>query len=117
MMKKYLLLLISVLTPLLSFAQETEEVGIDQQIDQAFQPISNFFSGLVFFEIAGTPFVLILLVASALFFTIYFGFPNIRFFWRAIQTVRGKYEDIEKHGAARALRRRWYCSRVRTCPM
>ncbi|TVZ53309.1 alanine/glycine:cation symporter family protein [Dokdonia sp. Hel_I_53] len=99
-MKKYLLVLISVMTPLLSFAQETEEVGIDQQIDQAFQPISDFFSAMVFFEIYGTPFVLILLVSSALFFTIYFGFPNIRFFWRAIQTVRGKYEDIEKHGAA-----------------
>jgi AGCS family alanine or glycine:cation symporter len=99
MMKKYLLLLLSIFTPLLAFAQETEEVGIDQKIDQAFQPVSDFFSNVIFFEIAGTPFVLILLVASAAFFTIYFGFPNIRYFWRAIQTVRGKYEDIEKHGA------------------
>ncbi|WP_339847804.1 alanine/glycine:cation symporter family protein [uncultured Dokdonia sp.] len=99
-MKKYLLFILSVFIPLLSFAQETQEVGIDQKIDQAFQPISDFFSAIVFFPVAGTPFVLILLVASAAFFTIYFGFPNIRFFWRAIQTVRGKYEDIEKHGAA-----------------
>lgn len=100
MMKKYLLFILSVFIPLVSFAQETQEVGIDQKIDQAFQPISDFFSNIVFFPIAGTPFVLILLVASAAFFTIYFGFPNIRYFWRAIQTVRGKYEDIEKHGAA-----------------
>lgn len=100
MMKKYLLFIFSVFIPLLSFANETQEVGIDQKIDQAFQPVSDFFSALVFFTIGGTPFVLILLVGSALFFTIYFGFPNIRFFWRAIQTVRGKYEDIEKHGAA-----------------
>ena len=99
-MKKYLLFILSVFIPLISFAQETQEVGIDQKIDQAFQPVSDFFSAIVFFEVAGTPFVLILLVASALFFTIYFGFPNIRFFWRAIQTVRGKYEDIEKFGAA-----------------
>lgn len=100
MMKKYLLFILSVFIPLVSFAQETQEVGIDQKIDQAFQPISDFFSNIVFFPIAGTPFVLILLVSSAAFFTIYFGFPNIRYFWRAIQTVRGKYEDIEKHGAA-----------------
>lgn len=100
MMKKYLLFILSVFIPLVSFAKETQEVGIDQKIDQAFQPISDFFSNIVFFPIAGTPFVLILLVASAAFFTIYFGFPNIRYFWRAIQTVRGKYEDIEKHGAA-----------------
>ncbi|ANH61593.1 alanine/glycine:cation symporter family protein [Dokdonia donghaensis] len=98
-MKKYLLFILSAFIPLISFAQNNQEVGIDQKIDQAFQPVSDFFSAIVFFEVAGTPFVLILLVASAAFFTIYFGFPNIRYFWRAIQTVRGKYEDIEKHGA------------------
>ena len=99
-MKKFLFSLLSVLTPLISFAQEVEEIGIDDKIDQAFAPISSFFSNVIFFEVyGGTPFVLILLVASALFFTIYFGFPNFRYFWRAIQTVRGKYEDIEKHGA------------------
>jgi AGCS family alanine or glycine:cation symporter len=98
-MKKYLLSILTVLLPILTFAQETNEVGIDQKIDAAFKPISSFFSNVIFFEIAGTPFVLILLVASALFFTVYFGFPNIRYFGKAIKTVRGKYEDIEKHGA------------------
>jgi len=99
-MKKFLLSLFSILSPFLSFAQEAEEIGIDEQINQAFAPISSFFSNVIFFEVyAGIPFVLVLLVVSALFFTIYFGFPNFRYFWRAIQTVRGKYEDIEKHGA------------------
>lgn len=98
-MKKYLLTLLSILIPVLNYAQETEEMGLDQKIDAAFAPVSNFFTEVIFFQIAGTPFVLILLVASAAFFTIYFGFPNIRYFWRAINTVRGKYEDIEKHGA------------------
>ena len=79
-------------------AQEVE-VGIDQKIDQAFAPISDFFSNIIFFNVFGIPFVLILLVFSAFFFTIRFGFPNFRYFWRAIQTVRGKYEDIENHGA------------------
>ena len=97
-MKNFILFIFSVLTPFLSIAQ-SEEVGLDQQIDQAFQPISSFFSNVIFFEIFGTPFVLILLVASAAFFTVYFGFPNIRYFAKAINTVRGKYEDIEKHGA------------------
>ena len=98
MMKKYLLILLSIFTPLLTFAQETQEIGIDQKIDQAFQPVSDFFSNLIFFEIAGTPFVLILLVASAAFFTIYFGFPNIRYFGKAINVVRGKYDEVENHG-------------------
>ncbi len=98
-MKKYLLAILTFLIPIITFAQEGTEVGIDQKIDQAFAPIAEFFTHVIFFEIAGTPFVLILLVGSAAFFTLYFGFPNVRYFWRAIQTVRGKYEDIEKHGA------------------
>jgi alanine or glycine:cation symporter, AGCS family len=101
-MKKYLLAILTFLIPIFTFAQETatNEVGIDQKIDQAFAPISNFFSKIIFFEVfPGAPFVIVLLVLSAAFFTLYFGFPNIRYFWRAINTVRGKYEDIEKHGA------------------
>lgn len=100
-MKKYLLSFLAVLTPLLAFAQEAQEVGIDQKIDEAFKPFSDAVGKVIFFEVfEGAPFVIILLVLSAIFFTVYFGFPNVRYFWRAIQTVRGKYEDIEKHGAA-----------------
>ena len=91
-MKKRLLSLLLLAVPMLTFAQEK---GLDQKIDEAFQPISTFFSDVIFFQIMGTPFVLILLVASAAFFTIYFGFPNIRYFATAINVVRGKYDDIE----------------------
>jgi AGCS family alanine or glycine:cation symporter len=84
--------------PLLLSAQE--ELGIDQKIDQAFKPISDFFGKLIFFEIGGTPFVLILLVLSALFFTIYFGFVNFRRFGTALNVVRGKYDEVEGHDGA-----------------
>ena len=40
--------------------------------------------------------MIFLLVGSAAFFTIYFGFPNIRYFWTSINVVRGKYDEIEK---------------------
>ncbi|CAL2076162.1 alanine/glycine:cation symporter family protein [Tenacibaculum sp. 190524A02b] len=91
-MKKKLLSLLMLLIPMLTFAQEK---GLDQQIDEAFKPISDFFSNVIFFQIFGTPFVLILLVASAAFFTIYFGFPNVRHFFTAINVVRGKYDDVD----------------------
>ena len=81
------------IVPILSFAQEK---GLDQRIDEAFEPISNFVSEKVFFEIAGYPFVILLLIGSAVFFTVYFGFPNIRYFWTSINVVRGKYDDVEK---------------------
>jgi alanine or glycine:cation symporter, AGCS family len=98
-MKKKLLSLLLFIIPLLTFAQEK---GLDQKIDEAFKPVSDFFSQVIFFKVwhdPEIPFVLVLLVGSAAFFTIYFSFPNIRHFWTAISVVRGKYEDIEKHGA------------------
>ena len=93
---KFLFLLLSVLSIPSLFAQEK---GLDQQIDEAFKPFSDTISNIIFFEILGVPFVLILLVGSALFFTIYFGFVNIRRFPTAINVVRGKYDELdENHG-------------------
>ena len=93
-MKKGLFALIALLMPIVTFAQE--DMGLDQKIDQAFKPISDFISGIIFFEVFdGAPFVIILLVCSALFFTLYFGFPNIRFFGKAINVVRGKYDHVD----------------------
>ncbi|MFT6322185.1 MAG: AGCS family alanine or glycine:cation symporter [Granulosicoccus sp.] len=97
-MKKRLLLLMAVfLLPIFTFAQETAEKGIDQMIDEAFQPVSDFFSAIIFFNIGGIPFVLMLLVFAAAFFTIMFGFINIRKFGMAINVVRGKYDHIDHH--------------------
>ena len=90
---KFLFFLLSVLSVPSTFAQEK---GLDHRIDQAFKPFSDKVSEIVFFEILGIPFVLILLVASALFFTIYFGFVNIRRFPTAINVVRGKYDELDK---------------------
>ena len=91
-MKKLFLLFFSA-CPFLSFSQDK---GLDKRIDEAFAPVSNFFSELVFFQVAGYPFVILILVGSAAFFTLYFGFPNIKYFWIAINVVRGKYDDLDK---------------------
>ena len=92
-MKKIQLLLLTFIIPFISIAQEK---GLDQRIDEAFKPISDFFHDVVFFQVGGYPFVIFLLVGSALFFTIYFGFPNIKYFWTSINVVRGKYDEVEK---------------------
>ena len=81
-----------------SSALSAQEKGLDRRIDEAFKPFSDFVTNVVFFEVLGTPFVLILLVGSALFFTLYFGFPNIRYFGTAINVVRGKYDELETEG-------------------
>ena len=79
-----------------------QEKGLDQRIEEAFKPISDAAANVVFFEVFDTPFVLILLVGSALFFTLYFKFPNIRHFGTAINVVRGKYDELEAHKAEQA---------------
>ena len=93
-MKKYIFLFLSLLSSINLSAQEK---GLDQRIDEAFQPISDFFSKYVFYPIGDYPFVIYLLVGSALFFTIYFGFPNLKYFWTAINVVRGKFDKLEKN--------------------
>lgn len=98
-MKKYFLSLLTLILPFISIAQEVAEKGLDQRIDEAFKPFSDAISKIIFFEVAGAPFVLILLVSSALFFTIYFGFVNIRRFPMAINVVRGKYDELDEHSA------------------
>ena len=97
-MKNFLLSVFTLISPLFTFAQETTEMGLDEQIDQAFAPVSDFFSNVIFFEIfSGAPFIIVLLVGSAAFFTVYFGFVNIRRFPLAINVVRGKYDEIDEH--------------------
>ena len=40
--------------------------------------------------------MLILFVLSSLFFTLFFGFHNIRYFGKAINVVRGKYDHVDE---------------------
>ena len=93
------------LLPNLFFAnyENVNDIGLDQRIDKAFQPFSDFVSSIIFFEVFdGAPFVIILLVLSALFFTLYFGFPNIKYFGKAIGVVRGKYDHIDQSSSGKS---------------
>lgn len=100
-MKKALLWTCALLIPSLNFAQEAEK-GLDEIVNDAFMPIAVWWENLVLTSVPlgqyNIPFVVLLLVFGATFFTIYFKFPNIRRFPLAINTVRGKYDEIEEHG-------------------
>ncbi|WP_044303090.1 alanine/glycine:cation symporter family protein [Rhodopirellula sallentina] len=78
--------------------------GFDAQVDELFKPVADTWGGIVFFTVPvpglenPLPFVLILLVLGAAFFTIVFGFINVRLLPLAIQVVSGKYDAIEKEG-------------------
>ena len=91
------------------------EVGLDQKIDKLFKPIADTWGAVVFFKvtdfmtkdpdavgpsIADVPVVVLLLVLGAAFFTLAFGFANIRLMPLAIRVVMGKYDKLEKTGEA-----------------
>jgi alanine or glycine:cation symporter, AGCS family len=101
-MKKYFLSIVTLFLPYLIFAQESTEKGLDEKINDAFMPFASWWEGFILTKVPlgeyHIPFVVLLLVFGATFFTIYFKFPSITKFWTAISTVRGKYVDIEKHG-------------------
>ncbi len=95
---RILAMLLFLLTATLSYGK-----GLDEQINEAFMPFAIAWENLVFTSIKIGPFqiplVLIILIGGATFFTLYFGFINIRKLPLAIQTVRGKYDKIDQHTA------------------
>src|SRR6056300_469381 len=98
-MKTKLTFLASFLFPFVALAQEK---GLDEKVNDAFMPFANWWEGFVLTSIPvgeyNIPIVLILLICGATFFTIYFKFPSISQFPLAINTVRGKYDELDHHG-------------------
>ena len=99
---KKLTVLLFLLLPIISLAEETAE-GFDAKIDQAFGSATGWFVQGIFTEIpfgngVNVPWVLIVLIGGAVFFTFYFKFINFTGFVTAINIVRGKYDKIETEG-------------------
>lgn len=100
-LKSILLTFISLIFSLISsqhlYGQEQSK-GLDQRINEAFTPFSQAIENIVLFTVpignTEVPFIVILLSLGGLFFTIYFGFPNILKFRTAINIVRGKYNHV-----------------------
>jgi AGCS family alanine or glycine:cation symporter len=60
-------------------------------------PAQETFGGL-FPNGLGVSFMVVLLFGAGLYFTLYFGLPQLRFFWHAVQVARGKYDDPNDPG-------------------
>lgn len=84
-----------------AIAYATRAQGLDEQINEAFMPVAISWENLIFTPLNigpySIPIVLILLMGGASFFTVYFGFVNLKHFRTAIGIVRGKYQDITPH--------------------
>jgi len=101
-MKKIILALITILSPLILLAQDAKK-SLDDKINEMIAPATEAVSNVVFYTINFTdeiavPFVLIWLVLGAIVFTFYMGFINIRGFRLAIDIVRGVYSNPNDKG-------------------
>ncbi len=70
---------------------------IDQQINTALTPVSDFIAGIIFYSVtingSGFPLILGWLVLAAIITTFYFGMIQFRVTRHAIDVARGKYQD------------------------
>jgi len=102
-LKSINVLILTLAIPLLSVGQDTPpatEKGIDERINEAFQPVTDATNSIVFYSVniggASVPIIVIILALGALSFTLLFRFVNLKQFGLAIKVVRGKYDDLEK---------------------
>lgn len=118
----FLILALGLLLVQPGYAQETAAevapaaVSIDQRINNAIAPVSDFLSSIIFYTVpvaAGTdnlatpevnegiakvPLIVVWLVLGGLFFTFYLRFISLRGFGHAVQLVRGYYHDHSHPG-------------------
>jgi len=100
-MKKRILSLFFLVSPLLIFAQDQ---STSEKIDATFKAYTQWFVDGIFYAIPFSdtvqiPWVLIVLVGGATYFTLTFNFAQFRLFRTSIKVVRGDYDDIDEHGA------------------
>jgi len=100
-MKNTLLVIVTLFSSVFAYSQE---VTAAEKIDSLFSRYTGWFVEAIFYELHfgeyfTIPWVLIVLIGGASYFTIYFKLINFTGFFTALRVVRGKYEDIEKHGA------------------
>ncbi|MGD1918283.1 MAG: alanine/glycine:cation symporter family protein [Pleurocapsa sp.] len=96
----WLPVLLIVLIPRIALAQE--DAGSPGGFVGIFQSIVDALSYVIYFKIGGEngiPFIVLWLIAGALFFTIRMKFINVRGFKHAIEIIQGKYDDPNDEGA------------------
>jgi alanine or glycine:cation symporter, AGCS family len=76
--------------------------SLDQQINDAFAPVSDAFASVVFFSLpvfgVDIPLVVAWLVFGSVWFTVYFRGINLRGLGLAVRTLRGEFDDPDAPG-------------------
>ncbi len=78
-------------------------MSIDQKIDKFFEPVANTFESIVFYSVPvvedqSLKLVLVWLAFAAIFFTLYLGFINLRYFGHSVRLLFGKAREKSPEG-------------------
>lgn len=82
----------------LSFA--SDQLSSESRVDMFFDTINNFWAGILFWDNhpLKLPIILIVMVGGGIFFTLRYGFVNLRLFRHAIDVTLGKYDKQDSAG-------------------
>lgn len=99
-MKKLYTLFFFLFSTTIIHAQEIAP-DFSERVDLIFQKYTSWFIDAIFYEIPFTenfqvPWVVIVLIGGAIYFTIYFKLINLTEFRTAIKVVRGDFDDLER---------------------
>jgi AGCS family alanine or glycine:cation symporter len=87
---------------LLFISMPASAQGIDAAINSVMRPVADVVAGFIFFEVSlfgsQLPLIVLWLVGASLFFTLYFGFLNLRGFKHAFELLRGDYSKPDHGG-------------------
>src|SRR5690606_40079921 len=89
--------------PAAAVAAPAPPAGLDEAINNAFAPVADAVSWLVFHPVpigfgASMPFVVLWLLVAALAFTLYFRFINLRGFAQGFRLIRGDFSRPDHPG-------------------
>ncbi len=80
----------------------TAPMGVDETVSEYFGPVSDFIVSVVFYSVtvfgAEVSLIVVWLITAAVFFTVWFGFPQVRGLKHSINLVRGRYSKPEDAG-------------------
>ncbi|MFK7850852.1 MAG: alanine/glycine:cation symporter family protein [Akkermansiaceae bacterium] len=100
--RKFLVLLLLMVSQGIVSGQETTGPSIDEKIDGVLEPVAFWADKIVFYSVPifgqNVPIVLLLLAGTGIFLTLYFRFINFRAFTLALRTVKGRYSSKDDPG-------------------
>ncbi len=75
---------------------------VDETVSKYFGPVSDFIVSVVFYSVtifgADVSLIVVWLISAAIFFTVWFGFPQVRGLSHSLNLVRGRYSKPEDAG-------------------